>query len=394
MIALVSRKRKVFFAYGNMGDTTDAVSIAVRQLAEGLSARGYPVQILLGRSVRKNSLPSVLRVMSEFGFLVRIALRAMYMRSGNGSFIITLDSPVGLGLVGRAIDILSAGRVAHVAWTMDLYGLKRAQSSDANLLMNAYARVERASVARSSRVVAIGDCMVGRIHQLCNRSSVSIPIWQDSEAFDNSSQSVEADVRSQFKIEDKFVVLYSGTARELHPLQALLDAALELRVEKSLHFLLVGRGVELQRIRSRAIELGLTNVTFGDFLDVVSAKALAKVADVHIVSLAEDATGTCVPSKGYAAMAARKPVIFLGSPDSQIAVDLRNSRSGLVLSSDDSDGLVSCLTDLAENPSTVAAMGARGREFLEQCRSPMAGAQGWDVFLSSVVTKGSGSPKF
>ena len=54
-------------------------------------------------------------------------------------------------------------------------------------------------------------------------------------------------------------------------------------------------------------------------------------ADIHVVTLRDEWTGTVVPSKFFGALAVGRPVLFAGSPKSAVARWIVKHRVGWVL---------------------------------------------------------------
>ena len=71
-------------------------------------------------------------------------------------------------------------------------------------------------------------------------------------------------IREKLGLEDKFVVLYSGTHGVAHGLQTFLEAAKTLKARKEIAFVLIGDGVEKELLKEQAARDKLDNVLFLD----------------------------------------------------------------------------------------------------------------------------------
>ena len=89
-------------------------------------------------------------------------------------------------------------------------------------------------------------------------------------------------------------------------------------------------------------------------------------ADVHVVSLGEHMAGIVHPSKVYAAMAAGRPVFYLGPPSSHVSDLLERHDIGWRVEHGDMDGAVRALRAiLAAGPIRRREMGAHARDVID-----------------------------
>jgi glycosyltransferase involved in cell wall biosynthesis len=77
------------------------------------------------------------------------------------------------------------------------------------------------------------------------------------------------------------------------------------------------------------------------------------------VTLEPALEGLVVPSKFYGVLAAGRPVIFVGSPEGELARVIRDSGCGAVVTSGDAIGLARTVRELAADPERMAEMGRR-----------------------------------
>lgn len=164
---------------------------------------------------------------------------------------------------------------------------------------------------------------------------------------------------------DNIVASYVGTVGMAHGLGTLLEAAKHLKeTEPRVHILIIGDGAELPELMDRAKKEGLTNVTFTGLMRHDKAAACLAASDIALVLLKKlPLFLTVLPSKMFEAMAAGKPVI-LGVGGEAKSV-LERSGGGLAVEPEDGQALADALAALARDPGTRAALGARGRTFVE-----------------------------
>jgi glycosyltransferase involved in cell wall biosynthesis len=108
-------------------------------------------------------------------------------------------------------------------------------------------------------------------------------------------------------------------------------------------------------------------------------------ADLHLVSLLEGLEGCIVPCKLFGAMAAGRPSVFIGHPESEIARVLVESASGAIVRQGDVDGLVAIIRELARDRERAQALGERARAALRSAYDRERACERWRLLLEEVV---------
>jgi glycosyltransferase involved in cell wall biosynthesis len=159
------------------------------------------------------------------------------------------------------------------------------------------------------------------------------------------------------------LVLYAGTHGISHALSRVADAA-ALLAGKPVHVAFVGDGSDKARLQRRVAELGLRNVTLAPAVPPDEVPGLLAAADICLVPLRDvPLFATFIPSKMFEYLAAGKPVI--GSVTGEPAQILREA-GAVVVPPEDSQALAGAITSLATDPGRRAAMGQRGRAYVEK----------------------------
>ncbi|MGZ0069649.1 glycosyltransferase [Microbacterium arborescens] len=355
-------------------DASDAVSRTVAELADELSRAGIQTR-LLGLPTRLLRLENgrfarVARVLNQGFFYVSLFVHATMARGR--VTVVTVDVPSGIGLVSRFVATLTRRRVTDIAWVMDLYRVGRDSGAGKMKSISDRARswLELSSLRRATKVVVLGQCMEQRVSRLGVIQSTVVPLWGTPDALVSPRRETKQPLR----------LLYSGSAREIHPLVELVEAVaaagelVELRV--------FGRGSEIERVAKLAAQLGARNIEVGQPVPYAELARHYGWADLHIVSLAGEATGTCVPSKTYAAMARGRAVLYLGERDGQAAQDISQSGGGIVVKNE-AAAIRDALARLAALSAALPGMGEAGRAFIAEQRTVAHAAEAWAVLLSS-----------
>lgn len=291
--------------------------------------------------------------------------------------LITVDTPVGIGITGRLMRRLTGGRITHISWVMDLFYLQSAQlrqGSRQRLAIIAKRRMEFMGLRGNSPVVVLGECMqqLLRRNRIMSRISV-IPLWAPAPLLKEPTPYGSTD--------DPLIVFYGGHAALRNPLTPVLEAATALR-DESVRFELVGAGTEIDLLRSRIKTEALGNVEITSTLAPSEYAQRARRADVHVVSLDSRVTGTGVPSKTYAAMGAAKPIIYMGSADGQAARDVALAYAGYVVPVS-GVALTEVIRGMLQNRALLPELGMNGHKFVLAERSKDLGMRQWLALLKT-----------
>ena len=129
--------------------------------------------------------------------------------------------------------------------------------------------------------------------------------------------------------------MYSGNLGLAHSFDEFLEAARRLRDRPDIVFLFVGDGPRKGEVQAARDSEGLTNIRLLDYVPRDWLHASLSLADVHLISMRPEMTGIVVPGKLYGAMAAGRPVVFVGPEHCESADTIRNAGCGFTLPTGD-----------------------------------------------------------
>jgi glycosyltransferase involved in cell wall biosynthesis len=165
----------------------------------------------------------------------------------------------------------------------------------------------------------------------------------------------------------KTVIMYSGNHSPANPLQTLLEAIGSFKDDSKLRFLFVGGGVGKKGVEEFVRDHHLANVLCLPYQPLADLKYSLTSADVHVASLGQEMVGIVHPCKIYGAMAAGKPILFLGPSPSHIADLLEKHAIGWHVNHGDVEGMVRTIKQIqATDRSVLRDMGGRAQEILRQ----------------------------
>jgi len=318
-------------------------------LASELAARGHDVTVLTGdrgyddprvrfpRHERWNDVnvirvPSLSlgkqskwrRAMGFASFLASCGFRLLTLPRFD--VVVALTSPPLISFLATVFVKLKGGRFCF--WVMDLNpdeaitaGWLRPDSPLARLLQS----MLRYSFMNADRTIVLDRFMKERLlAKGANAERIAIvPPWSHDDAVAYSAPGREA-FRHRHGLTDKFVVMYSGNHSPCHPLDTLLNAAIELKTRDDIVFCFVGGGSEHARVRDFAARHQLENVTCLPYQPLDQLSSSLSAADMHVVVMGEAFVGIVHPCKVYNIMSIGAPILYIGPEISHIT-DLANN---------------------------------------------------------------------
>jgi glycosyltransferase involved in cell wall biosynthesis len=163
-------------------------------------------------------------------------------------------------------------------------------------------------------------------------------------------------------VKNCFVILYAGNLGRLQGLDELIDAAALLRESlPSLRIVLVGDGVEKERLQAKVLALGLDHVQFVGRLPQTEIPAYAALADALYVGLVAGVlAGLSVPSKVPAYLACGRPI--LSNVPGETAALIEQHQLGVNCPSPEAQGIAEGIRYMAGVPAAERGeMGRRAR---------------------------------
>lgn len=221
-------------------------------------------------------------------------------------------------------------RIAH--WCFDLYP----DAAIADRLISEKGMVARtlnwllsAAYRRCDLVADLGPCMKAGLTKYLgeHQSATTIPVWAIVEP--QAPVSVDESERHSLFGDATLALMYSGNFGKAHSYKEVFDLAAEFSPREA-RFVFSARGNRVGDLM-HAMKAGPPNVKMAEFATIESLEKRLAAADIHIVTLRSEWTGAVIPSKFFGAIAAGRPVLFVGSTSSAIAKWVEQFGIGWVL---------------------------------------------------------------
>jgi glycosyltransferase involved in cell wall biosynthesis len=235
----------------------------------------------------------------------------------------------------------------------------------------------------ASRNIVIGQHMADRLRAegIAAQSIRVIHNWTDGSTIRPIAHR-DNPLRTEWNLQGKFVVGYSGNLGRAHEFQTILQAAEQLAGSPAIRFLFIGDGAQLSTLRQEVDQRGLSNVLFQPYQPRERLSYSLSASDLHLVSLRPELEGLIVPSKFYGIAAAGRPVLFMGSPTGEIAQILRKHHCGYTVGVGETDQTVAIITKLASDEVECRRLGQAARAALEQHYDKHVAFRAWEDTLA------------
>lgn len=232
------------------------------------------------------------------------------------------------------------------------------------MLIRALYMFERLAYRLAERVTVISNGFVRNLLAKgvpLNKIAV-IPNWIDPDEIHPVSHDNEFSRKNG--LNERFVVLYSGTIGLVSGAEIVLDMAGNLATDEDVLVMMVGEGVVKARIEEAAVARGLKNMRFAPFQPREILSEVLSSASVGLVTLLTGHGGNSVPSKILGYLAAGRPVIVSVDPGSDTWEFIQEAQCGLCVPPGDPVALAGAVRTLRDDPLLADRLGANGRAFL------------------------------
>lgn len=383
--------------------------ILINELASDLAARGHDVEVVTtiprqrppelkgllfsrrnmnGFVVKRfwtNATPHPIgRLVAWNIYTAGTILNALTLRKGDVLFLRT--PPLQLGLTG-----FLAARLRGVRVVLNVQDIHPDLSIESGILKNRAAirfaqGLEKWVYGIADHIVVIGE---GFLKNLLDKGVPGekltvIPNWVDTDFLKPYPK--DNPVSRKYGLNDKFVLMYSGTISisSNRALEHVLEAAVALREDKDVVFVIVGEGLKKAELRKRAAELGSDSVRFLPFQPYEDLPRLLASSDVLLVPLDKEKSQMSVPSKLYNFLAAGRPILGLAPLDSEVAALIRGTRCGDVVAPGDIPRIGEAVLRLKGDPDARREMASNGRRYVVDNFSRKMIMDRYEALLTSV----------
>ena len=329
------------------------------------------------------------RAFDYFSFYLSAFVCLLRLAEQNSIMVAKTDPPM-ISVVAAVVAKLKSAVLVN--WVQDLFpevaaslGVKVVRGP----LFSILKRARNASLRLARCNVVIGELMAERlIKEGVPVSQVEvIHNWADGTTIRPIEPEANP-LRTEWGLDGKFVVGYSGNLGRSHEFATILDAATQLQAHPDILFLFIGGGANLQWVEQQVASRGLTNVMFKPYQARERLAESLSAADVHLITLKPELEGLIVPSKFYGIAAAGRPVAFIGDDDGEIGRLVRQAQCGFSVSQGNGEALRNQLLALYRDANLRRDMGNSARTAFDRMFSLKTSLDLWEALIRRLSEKG------
>lgn len=325
------------------------------------------------------------RAIWQFGTAFGMMLASSVMRSHDAAIVYSPPLPIGLAA-------LAAKAIKNTKFVLNVQDLFPQSVIDLGLLksrklISVFEKLESFLYRNADAITVHSQLNADHVVSKGAQSATTNVIhnWVNTkEILPNGDGS---EFRKRHEIGDSFVVSFGGVLAYSQDLDMVLDAAKALANENDIKWLIVGDGVERERLVSRAANMGLANVKFLPMLSREEYPELLYASDVCLATLKPEVKTPVVPSKIMSIMAAGKPIVAAMDVKGDAPKLIHEADCGFALTPADSDALARTVVELKADAANASRLGQNGRAYAEAHLSIEAAASRYTSILANLCDK-------
>jgi colanic acid biosynthesis glycosyl transferase WcaI len=262
--------------------------------------------------------------------------------------------------------------IPSVFWLHDLLSIAaKSIISNVNRFLGRFAyrylnRIEIDALARADHIISITDDFYPYLNAWnIDPAKVSlIPNWGPIEQIPVLPRKNR--FSAHYGLDEKFVVLYSGTLGKKQDIRLIADTAARLADDGDIRFVVATDARGHQLLNTRVAGKGLSNLLRLPLQPTHRYPYLLAASDLTMVTLDRSASTYCVPSKLWSAYCAQKASVVAVDKQNLCARTTDRIGAGIVIPPGSVDQCVAAITRLKKNPSLGVTMGANARRYAER----------------------------
>ncbi len=288
----------------------------------------------------------------------------LFLKKQSFDRVAVYSPPLPLGLAALAIS-----RIKKVQFVLNVQDLFPQSAIDLGILQNrflihAFERLETFIYKKADFVTVHSEG--NRQHVLSKAVNpaqvLTIPNWIDTDLVRPGDRN--NDFRKEFALGDSFIISFAGVIGYSQDLDVVIESASFIK-EEDIVFLIVGDGVEKERLQNKVRMKNLKNVIFLPMQPKDKYVELLAASDACLVTLHESVKTPVVPSKLLSIMAAARPVIASLPLEGDAPKIIEESGCGICVKAGASKELADAVKSIHSNRQLGQQYGERGRRYAE-----------------------------
>lgn len=322
------------------------------------------------------------------------------MKIPRQDYILAISQPPILGgILGVIGKVLKRGKLLYNIQDFNPEQTIAIKYAGNPLVLKTMLAVDKYTCRKSDQVILVGRDMTEtlelRFKNKPHPSHTVINNWVDERTvipLSKEDSHVQA-FKKKYKLEDKYVIVYSGNIGLYYDLENIFTVLQKFRSEKNVVFAFIGDGTIKDKLLLQKKEHMMDNVVFIPYQPKEELVYSLNAADAHWVINAKGIKGISVPSKVYGVMAVGKPIIGVLEKGSEARTLIEESHCGYVVEPGDYNAIQDVLEAVLADKKRFENLGMNGRAYLEVHLSKEASIQKYKETIENLEKKQSFSDK-
>jgi len=284
--------------------------------------------------------------------------------------VFSADTP--LSAQRYILDYCNKNDIKFVFWLQDIISiaagsiLSKKMGILGKIIGYIFKKIEKDILIKSDHIIAISADFIDIIKEWdINPKDVSIiPNWSSIEKIPLLPKHNE--FSKKYDLENKFVILYSGTLGMKHNPSIIIEAAKVLQKEKDILFLVVTDGLGMNYLSDQKLKNNLDNLLLLPLQPFNLFPKVLASADILLVLLEPDAGKYSVPSKVWSGYCAGRTSLLIVPKENLAAKKTKEINAGIVIPNSQSKQLPEKILYIKNNPIQSKKFGENARIYAEQ----------------------------
>jgi hypothetical protein len=216
------------------------------------------------------------------------------------------------------LNIFLPNRCSMLIWDVYPDALKILGMKETHPFYRLWAFMNKKSFVKAYRLFTIGDRMADLLEKYISRNKIIVqPIWSVFQENRKITKNNNPFIR-QHKLQDKFIVQYSGNIGLTHKVEVVVELAERMKEHTNILFMIIGRGPRKKILQETVERKKLDNCIFLPFQSDDMFPYSLSAANLGVVVLDELTSKGSVPSKSYNLMSLGIPSLYIAAEDSEL----------------------------------------------------------------------------
>jgi glycosyltransferase involved in cell wall biosynthesis len=203
------------------------------------------------------------------------------------------------------------------------------------------------------------DFIASHYPQLERKKLLILYNWLKQVPIQTSSENI----RLKYDLQGKFIALFGGTIGKGQRIENLVDLAEHYISNEQIVFLVIGKGVEKDRLQRIAEERHLTNLRFINYMPQADYLNFVKNVDLGLITINENYRVPTCPSKAVAYMSLGVPILAMINPNSDYGQWIEDAGAGYWAVGSDKEKIYHSFDRIYSDEALRKKMGQSGLDF-------------------------------